>query len=161
MYDFDRELSEECQGRRVRYSRYADDIALSTDEPGELAQLLKFVASLLKKPGRPLLTINPNKTVFTSRKRLRRVTGIVLTADREVSIGRRAKRKLRSMIFRFSLDRLPTADVVYLRGYLAFVRSIEPVVISRLERKYGSEVLTQIMSENLVSRKKFGIAAVD
>ena len=65
------------------------------------------------------------------------------------------------MIFRFSLDRLPAADVVYLRGYLAFVRSIEPVVISRLERKYGSEVLTQIMSENLVSRKKFGIAAVD
>ena len=161
MYDFDRELSEECQRRRVRYSRYADDIVMSTDEPGELAELLKFVASLLKKPGRPLLIINHNKTVFTSRKRLRRITGIVLTSDREISIGRRAKRKLRRMIFRFSLGQLSAADVTYLRGYLAFVKSIEPDVISRLKLKYGSEVLTRIMRENLLSRKKFGITAVD
>ena len=150
MYDFDRELSEECQRRLVRYSRYADDIVLSTNEPGQLAELLRFVASLLKKPGRPLLTINPNKTVFTSRKRLRRITGLVLTSDREVSIGRRAKRKLRSMIFGYSLGQLSVADAVYLRGYLAFVRSIEPDVIPRLELKYGSEVLTRIMGENLV-----------
>ena len=161
MYDFDRELSEECQRRRVSYSRYADDIALSTNKPGELAELLKFVTSLLKKPGGPLLSINPNKTVFTSRKRLRRITGIVLTSNREVSIGRRAKRKLRSMIFRYSLGELPEADVAYLRGYLAFVKSIEPDVISRLELKYGPEVMTRIRGENLVSRKKFGITAVD
>ena len=154
MYDFDCELSEECQRRRVRYSRYADDLALSTDEPGELAELLKFVTSLLKKPGRPLLTINPNKTVFTSRKRLRRITGIVLTSDREVSIGRRAKRKLRSMIFRYSQGQLPADDVAYIRGYLAFVKSIEPDVISRLELKYGSQVLARIMSEDIVSQKK-------
>ena len=161
MYDFDRELSAECQRKRVKYSRYADDIALSTDEPGELAELLKFVTSLLKKPGGPLLTINPNKTVFTSRKRLRRITGIVLTSNREISIGRRAKRKLRSMIFRYSLGQLPEADASYLRGYLAFVKSIEPDVISRLELKYGSEVLARIRGGNLVSRKKFGITAVD
>ena len=145
MYDFDRELAEECLRRRVRYSRYADDIALSTDKPEELAELLKFVRSLLKKPGRPLLTINPNKTVFTSRKRLRRLTGIVLTSDREVSIGRRAKRKLRSMIFQYSLGQLSAAEASYLRGYLAFVKSIEPDVISRLELKYGSAVLPRIM----------------
>ena len=151
MYNFDRELSEECQRRRVQYSRYADDIALSTDEPGELAELLKFMISLLKKPGEPLLTINPNKTVFTSRKRLRRITGIVLTSNREVSIGRRAKRKLRSMIYQSSLGRLSEADVAYLRGYLAFVKSIEPDVILRLELKYGSELLAQIMGANLGS----------
>ena len=159
MYDFDRELSEECQRRRVRYSRYADDIALSTDEPGELAELLKVVTSLLKKPGGPSLTINPNKTVFTSRKRLRRITGIVLTSDCEISIGRRAKRKLRSMIFRYSQGQLPADDAAYLRGYLAFVKSIEPDVISRLELKYGSQVLTRIMGANLVSRKNVGAVA--
>ena len=161
MYDFDRELAEECQRRRVRYSRYADDIALSTDKPGALAELLKFVTSLLKKPGRPLLAINTNKTVFTSRKRLRRITGIVLTSDHKVSIGRRMKRKLRSMIYQHSLGLLSEDNVVYLRGYLAFVKSIEPDVISRLELKYGAEVLEQIMGKNLVSRKKYGITAVD
>ena len=161
MYDFDRELSHACQRRQVRYSRYADDIVLSTDKPGELAQLLNVIASLLKKPGRPLLTINPNKTVFTSRKHLRRITGLVLTSEREVSIGRRAKRRLRSMIFRYSLGQLPAVDAAYLRGYLAFVNSIEPDVISRLELKYGSEVLTQIRNENLLPRRSFGIAAVD
>ena len=161
MYDFDRDLAEECQRRQVRYSRYADDIVLSTNEPRELAKLLKLVMALLKKSGRPLLTINPNKTVFTSRKRLRRITGIVLTSDREVSIGRKAKRKLRSMIFRYSLGQMSAADAAYLRGYLAFVKSIEPDVISRLELKYGPDVLTQIMGENLLSRKKFGITAVD
>ena len=161
MYEFDRELSDTCQRKQVRYSRYADDIVLSTDEQGKLEPLLNVIASLSKKPGRPLLTINPNKTVFTSRKRLRRITGLVLTSECEVSIGRRAKRKLRSMIFRYSLGQLPAADAAYLRGYLAFVNSIEPDVILRLERKYGSEVLTQIMDERLASRKRFGISEVD
>ena len=138
---------------KVRYSRYADDIALSTDEPEQLEELLEFVKSLSKKPGRPLLTINENKTVFTSRKRLRRITGLVLTPDRKVSIGRRAKRNLRRMIFLYSQDELSATDVAYMRGYLAFVRSVEPDVISRLKSKYGDDVLMRIMGEDLVPRK--------
>ena len=153
MYDFDRDLAEECQRRQVRYSRYADDIALSTDEPEQLEELLKFVKSLLKKPGRPLLTINDNKTVFTSRKRLRRITGLVLTSDRKISIGRRPKRNLRRMIHMYSQDELSATDAAYLRGYLAFVRSVEPDLISRLKSKYGDDVLMRILGEDLVPRK--------
>ena len=65
------------------------------------------------------------------------------------------------MIYQHSLGQLSEDDVVYLRDYLAFVKSIEPDVISRLELKYGSEVVKQIMGKNLVSRKKYGITTVD
>ena len=53
------------------------------------------------------------------------------------------------MIFRYSQKQLPVADVAYLRGYLAFVKSIEPQVVSRLELKYGPELLMQIMDKKL------------
>ncbi len=153
LYDFDHFVFGACQQRHVVYSRYADDLFLSTDEPNRLSDLLEMIRTKLAEGGRPVLRINENKTVFTSRKRKRIVTGLVLTSDRQLSVGRKKKRQIRSMIHLYRSNGLADAEVSYLRGYLAFVNSVEPEFLDRLKRKYGDELLGQIMGEEVVARK--------
>ena len=74
------------------YTRYADDVFLSTDKPYKLSSMLETIESKLVEDGGPVLRINDKKTVFTSRKRQRVITGIVLTSDCVLSIGRKKKR---------------------------------------------------------------------
>ena len=157
MYEFDRVVFEECQRRRVKYSRYADDIGLSTNVPDQLAVLLEFIRRDLRYRNSPALKINTHKTVFTSRKRRRMITGIILTSDGHLSIGRQAKRALRSRIYRYSAGMLSEEEISSLRGYLAFVNSVEPELISRLRPKYGPAVIERLMSEDIVSRKNMGL----
>lgn len=153
LYEFDLFVFEACEAQHVVYSRYADDIFLSTNEPNRLSTLLEVIRAKLAQGGPPVLKINEDKTVFTSRKRKRVVTGLVLTSDCRLSVGRKKKRQIRTMIHLYRNHNLAVGEVSYLRGYLAFVNSVEPEFLDRLGQKYGSEILDQIMREATVARK--------
>ena len=91
----------------------------------------------------PTLQINDQKTVFTSRKRLRRVTGLVLTSDRKISIGRGKKRLLKGMVFKLLRGQLDLESANQLRGWVAYVRSVEPEFIAALQLKYKIDLAKQ------------------
>jgi RNA-directed DNA polymerase len=96
MFEFDEKWTNYCSQRGVMYSRYADDLYFSTSQPNVLESI--FAALKVDLAGRkPAFTINAQKTVFTSRKRKRLVTGLVLTSDRSISLGRQRKRFIKSL----------------------------------------------------------------
>jgi len=145
MYEFDAGWSGRCAGSGVSYTRYADDLCFSTNEPGVLSQLLgELKADLLQR--RPLLTLNDAKTVFTSRKRHRAITGVVLTPDRKVSLGRARKRRVRTLVHLYAANRLEAKDREYLRGFVAFASSIEPEFVESLRRKFGEDLLHSLLA---------------
>lgn len=153
LYDFDCFVHETCCRRDIVYTRYADDLFMSTNGPDSLSRLLETIRENLDTRPFPSLTINDRKTVFTSRKRRRVVTGLVLTPDYRLSIGREKKRQIRTMIHLYGNGNLPTAEISYLRGYLAYVSSVEPEFIARVRRKYGDDILDRLTHEDLVRRK--------
>ena len=71
----------------------------------------------------------------------RRVTGLVLTNDGKVSLGREEKRRIRVQMHYFVTGRLKTEQILQLRGMLAYVHSVEPSFMSRLNKKYGAEAV--------------------
>jgi RNA-directed DNA polymerase len=85
MYEFDVAVSTHCQQLGVCYSRYADDLALSTNVPNVLESLTEFLRAELTKLSYPKLRLNEPKTVFTSKKFRRSVTGLVLANQGYVS----------------------------------------------------------------------------
>lgn len=144
MYDFDEYWTKYSKKCGVVYSRYADDIYFSTDKPNVLHILLKDLREWLKTSKTPRLRLNEKKTQFASRKRKMVVTGLVLTSDRHVSVGREKKRYIKSLVFKFSSGTLDAEKVAHLRGYLAYMKGVEPAFLETLARKYGYEVVEKL-----------------
>lgn len=144
MYDFDRLLCISCKKAHIIYSRYADDLYFSTNRANVLRPFLATLEKYLESMSSPRLSFNDAKTEFVSRKRKCVVTGLVLTSDRNISIGREKKRVIRSMIYRFQQGRLDGEQKKYLTGYLAYINSVEPSFIKALGMKFGIDVLNRI-----------------
>jgi RNA-directed DNA polymerase len=90
---------------------------------------------------------------FKSKKRRVRITGLVINCGNDISVGRNEKRKLKALIHRFKLARLDVQNTSYLKGYLAYVNSVEPKFVNALEIKYGKEVLDAILNTQTVQLK--------
>jgi RNA-directed DNA polymerase len=146
LYGLDTTWSEYANHNNSTYTRYADDIFISTSEPGKLDLILDFIMQTLDKSRSPRLHINGEKTVFTSRKHRVRMLGLILTPDGKISIGRNRKRYVKSMIHRFTLDELTDTELSYLRGYVSYLQSVEPDFIISLINKYGKHVVQSVLS---------------
>lgn len=137
LWEFDARLTEYCAARGVRYTRYADDLALSTSTPNTLDGIEAEVRQLIGELNYLGLSLNETKTVNVSTKRRRTLVGLTLTNDGNASIGRDAKRQLRSMMHRLSYGALDPSETAYLRGRLAFTYAIDPHYVQLLLARYG------------------------
>lgn len=133
--------SQQGDNPQINYTRYADDIYLSTNRPNLLRKAHQQVTIILRSLDFPTLSLNEEKTVETSRKHRRLVTGLSLTSDQKISLGREKKRKLRALVHKLGNDALDADQTEYLSGFLAFAKSIEPEFIKRLENKYPNSLL--------------------
>ena len=143
-HQLDEKLSNFCCEHNIVYTRYADDLYFSTTEQNLLFSISPHVIKILRTIDYPRnLWLNKKKTIHTSKKHLRKIIGIVLTPEGNISLGRSNKRKVRSLIFQWSS--LPEEERLSLQGYLAFASSIEPDFINRLCKKYGSKKIYDII----------------
>jgi len=146
LIEFDRRVSMACAAHNVTYTRYADDLSFSADDSEDLHAVERIVTDLCRRTQSPSLTLNQEKIVRVSKKDARRVTGLVLTNDNKVSLGRDEKRRIRAWVHRHVTNRLNTDEIPRLRGMLNYVHSVEPAFIRRLRKKYGAEVITHLMT---------------
>ncbi len=144
MHTFDSEISQFCLQERVSYTRYADDMTFSMQKKNLRGLVLQKVFELLRHLSFPQLEINARKTVFGSKAHRRMVTGLILTNNGTISLGRKRKRLLRAQIHHFTNGKLSDKERSKLRGMLSFVRNIEPDFIRRMELKYGHKTINSI-----------------
>jgi RNA-directed DNA polymerase len=137
MYEFDREMFEKAANEVVTYTRYADDLTFSAARTGHLQPIEKLVRRTLREIEFPILKLNDDKRVFATRKYRRMVTGVILTNDSRLSIGRERKKLIRSMIHYYIQNKLPVEEIPKLRGLLAFAKDVEPEFVLRMTVKYG------------------------
>lgn len=140
----DAEIAGFCAERGIAYSRYADDLFFSTVQPNVLWPSQNALISIIETLGFPSgLRVNKAKTAHSSRKRRRAVTGLVLTTDGSVSLGRDRKRKIRSLLHNQS--KLNPKQARSLAGMLAFCSDVEPAFVNRLIIRYGAAAVTSAM----------------
>lgn len=144
MFDFDAALYEYCVERGVVYSRYADDLAFSTNQPKILADIERFAHELVSSLSYPRLRFNETKTVNVSKRDRRVLVGLNITPEGGVSIGRERKRLVRAQVNCLAKGLPFAGDVSSLRGTLAFIWSVEPAFIRTLLEKYGDDVFISL-----------------
>ena len=145
MKKFDQLLSEICHQAGITYTRYADDMTFSTQRENVLFMLKEQISTLIVQSGYENITINESKTVFSSKAHNRHVTGVTLTNDDKLSVGRKNKRYASSLIFRFKLGELSVDEALTLKGMLAHYFHIEPEFKVSMQNKYGAEIINGIV----------------
>jgi hypothetical protein len=146
MYNLDREIqkiAESISGKNV-YTRYADDLVFSTNVKGGCQKFYDKVKSVIKKTQSPRLLIKEDKTVYLSKGTRRMVTGITITPEQHISLGRKRKRYIKKLIFDYKNMKLDAKGKSYLEGFIAHILDVEPDYYNKLVIKYGGETLDRI-----------------
>jgi RNA-directed DNA polymerase len=141
----DAELAQLTRSCDMTYSRYADDITVSSDDYIS-ANLIKKIESIAESYG---FILNPSKTRFSSQAGSMRVTGLVVNKDDGMHghtprIPRRMMRRIRVLIHRYNqlqdheVRKNATNGKVcdlgrVIAGYIAWARGINPIQANRLE----------------------------
>lgn len=144
MNEFDKLVHQICVQEKITYTRYADDITFSTNIKNSLFKFPERIRMILKSYLTGFLSINESKTVYSSTAHNRHVTGVTLTNQGGISLGRKRKRYISSLIFQFSKESLPVDEVNYLKGLIAFSQDIEPEFIDRMKKKYSVAVFDKL-----------------
>lgn len=150
MYDVDTYLTDVAVNLGVVYTRYADDITASC--VGDRGKLIAFERQVLPAvaASQLSLSLNEDKRGIYGRGDRRMVTGLIITPNGEISVGRDRKREIRSLVHRISQGQRDPKSLMRTKGLLAFLVSAEPTYLASLSKSYGPELLREIFTmENI------------
>lgn len=141
MYDFDLKISEYCAKNHLLYSRYADDIYLSSNSFIDQTHL-EYLTEALRELG---FQINKSKTFFSSPKNCRRVTGLVIGTDATVTIGSEKRAFIKKLVYQKLVHHIGDGESIL--GFLAFLKDVEPETYNRIIIKYSRYCKEDIIKE--------------
>jgi RNA-directed DNA polymerase len=144
MYRFDDVVSKAARDIGAVYTRYADDITISASDRETCLKIERVAIGALKDLKYPSLKFNADKRGLYGRGERRMVTGLIITPDEAISIGRDRKRQISSMVHRASLGQLDARQMNELKGLLGFAHAAEPAFVDTLRRKYGERLILTI-----------------
>lgn len=120
-------------GASYTYSRYSDDIIISSDDWIDTEVVVPMVLGRLEVRG---FRLNTGKTRCVGPGDKRVVTGVVVTPDGFLSVGRGRKRELEKRLYQYLMYGEGSARKIL--GMLDFCRSVEPSYVTKLLIKYGN-----------------------
>ena len=141
LFDFDGKVTAVCNELGAIYTRYSDDLAFSSTSSGVLDQVERRVREIIRDLVYPNLSLNETKRKAVSRAAGMYVTGLTLSNQGGVTVGRVRKRGVRAGVQHYLDGSMEDADVQRLRGELAFVLSVEPDFRQVLLNTYGLRTL--------------------
>ncbi|MCG9782007.1 retron St85 family RNA-directed DNA polymerase [Vibrio brasiliensis] len=145
MYEFDTIVSSHSAKLNVNYSRYADDLTFSTSEKDVLFSFPQFIENVLNDLYDGRIKLNHSKSVFSSKAHNRHVTGITLSNNNKISLGRDKKRYIRSLLYKFSVQALQDEeDIKHLKGLIGFAKTVEPSFLERMKARYGISIFKDL-----------------
>lgn len=145
MFAFDQQMQKRCRQLGIVYSRYVDDLTFSTSKRDLLPSFVSELRIRLNDFSGGTLVLNPEKTVLSSKAHNRRITGVTITNEQRLSVGRKQKRYIKHLVHAFIEHKLTEEELLYLKGYLSFVCHVEPDFLVSLLEKYTATVINQLL----------------
>lgn len=129
------------------YTRYADDILISSRHDFSCEEIQKFVLDILKEFSAPF-SIKEEKTRYGSSAGRNWNLGVMLNKDNQITIGHKKKKQFKAMINNYICDTLKNInweihDVQVMSGLISYYKMIE--------REYIEHIITQYETKYNVS----------
>lgn len=155
LYEFDQWMTVEAKNCNVTFTRYADDITLSSNDITTLKNLILLAENYLRK--RYSLRLNKSKTRISSQHGRQVVTGVVV--NEQATPAREKLRRIRAIFHQASIDPKSFSDRLNelsgLIGYLSqFSKFRDTPVLQEYRKTLGEARRFNLKKDNVKSSKK-------
>ena len=124
--NLDRRISKLSGFRNIVYSRYADDMSFSANNPEKLIKSLQIINEIIEDEG---FSLNSNKTRLLGPGNQRQITGLIINHNKRVTIGRKKTRIIRSAIYKLETTKMSDESKLklsnWINGWLNYLSSVD------------------------------------
>lgn len=131
MVEFDYKINKKLwqfNNQHFVYTRYADDILISSYKPFDKDIIINVINTILKNTP---LRINPEKTRYGNVGGRNWNLGLMLNKNNEITVGYQRKRRMKNLIHNFMKDFdagniWELSECQHLQGEVSYIKHIEP-----------------------------------
>ncbi|WP_242912772.1 reverse transcriptase domain-containing protein [Stenotrophomonas maltophilia] len=155
---FDRRMIQISQDRGWIYTRYADDIMLSTLERANLSDAEAVIEDCLASELGDEFNLNPAKSKLTTVGRKVKLLGLVILPTGAIAIDRDVRNRIEAWIHFYLSDRarlLRIFEETYsqgmeeglerLSGLISYAHAADPAYLEKLRSKFGTTVIDSLL----------------
>lgn len=163
LLSFDEKFSDYCEDRGLVYTRYSDDITVSSDEKGSLLELDGVIEGLLSSCGYSLMKLNEAKSKISSKGRKVKILGLVVLPNGQVTLDVKVKNRIETLLHLYVNNQSALSDVIKadpddgfatLSGLLNYANTVDKSYLDKLRRKYGVTVVDILIHQPKKTDKK-------
>lgn len=154
LFNFDKAVKEFCEVRSISYTRYVDDIIISGKELDEVNGLKNEIQSLLHTYASKKIFLNKSKTKITHLGNKVKILGLVIQPNGKITIDAKHKNKIELLLYFYINNKEKYNDYLAenfrgdersVFGLLHYAKSIDPLYLEKMQRKYGFYALSTLM----------------
>lgn len=144
MIPIDHAIANELHKKGFVYTRFADDIQISSRYDFSPTEMTDYILGVWKKFHAPF-QLSPKKTHYGSKAGQNWCLGVMLNKDNEITIGHARNKQFKAMCNNYIVDRLNHVqwslhDLQVFDGHIAYYRGVNrqttDYIISRYNEKY-------------------------
>lgn len=154
LYPFDVAFHAHCKEIDVTYTRYADDIILSSSRHDALESGVLSLNVFLEKFFADKLRLHPSKSKYMRRGGKIKLLGMAVLPNGKISIDSSVKNQIETMLYIYVKNRegfnllnegggaKPEAR---LAGLINYANTVDQIYLEKLRRKYGAAVVDMFL----------------
>ncbi|UHH09845.1 reverse transcriptase family protein [Luteimonas fraxinea] len=159
LYKFDRALRERCQTAGLHFTRYADDLIISSGDLELTRSAKAIVEEVLLHEFDGKLQLNAEKTKLTSIGRKVKILGMVILPNGRITVDQRTKDRIEVLIHFYRVDQERFLALVkndraggleHLAGLVSYVNTVDQEYLGKLRRKFGVTIVDSLLHKTIL-----------
>ncbi|HEI6852542.1 TPA: RNA-directed DNA polymerase [Yersinia enterocolitica] len=172
LYCFDCIMKKHYKDKGVVYTRYADDIIISSKNESDLHEVHNITARYLSGINNGKFLLNEKKTKTVRKGSKVKILGMVILPSGKISVDIKIKKKVEHLIHFYltnkenfkksilkddkegKLKNLPDNEIILsgvktLSGILNHINTIDKPYLNKLRKKYGNVIIDMFFHQNI------------
>lgn len=171
LYEFDVAMQQYCAKHGYVFTRYSDDIIISSENDEGFDNINSIVTDLLGEFGKGHFRLNLAKTKLVKKGNKIKLLGMVVLPSQVISVDIKVKRKLEHLIHFYITDKGKFIDSILkdpkvktsglndseilekgvntVSGLLNHINTIDKSYLDKLKKKYGNTIVDMFFYKNV------------
>ncbi|MBK5017169.1 reverse transcriptase domain-containing protein [Pantoea sp. S62] len=153
-YDYDNVIDSYCRQKEYIYSRYADDLIISSQSEINKESMAADLSAILASDAVLRLSLNYKKTKVITKKYERKILGISILDNGKMTVSKITKKDIEVKLHLLRTDRVKLVDytgmdemssILSIAGVLSQINNIDKDYLYYLRRKYGNAIISKLL----------------